>query len=81
MSLVKSKVVEGVGVVIASTNRPEILEQTLLSIVSRRTLPEVVVLSLVCEKDAPTNKHDFQIPIQIIYSKSLELIGKQKLFE
>lgn len=70
MNLYNGKVVEGVGVVIASTNRPEILEQTLLSLVSRRTLPEATVISLAKEGDCPRNIDFLGFPAKVVYSKT-----------
>jgi len=65
-----AKVIEGVAVVIASTNRPEILEQTLLSLTSRQTLPEIVVISLAKSSDRPANIEALGIRTKVAYSEA-----------
>jgi len=71
-------VIEGVAVVIASTKRPEILRETLFSLVSRRTQPEIVVISLASEKDCPEGLENLTLPIKAVYAKVPPFSNKQK---
>lgn len=70
MNLNNGKVIEGVGVVIASTNRPEMLKQTILSLASRGTLPEATVISLAKEGDCPQDIDTLGLPAKVVYSET-----------
>ena len=46
-------VIEGTGVVIATTGRRDIVQQTVVSLTERQTIPEVVVLAGAASEDLP----------------------------
>ena len=66
MILDSKKIINGVGIVIASTNRPEVLAETLVSISSRISVPEIVILSVVKYTDLPIGFESFPINLKIV---------------
>jgi GT2 family glycosyltransferase len=66
MRSMSKKTIRGLGVVIASTNRPEILKDTLFSLSSRQTLPEMVVVSVAKDGDCDEELDKLNVSILVV---------------
>ena len=62
------KTISGLGVVIASVNRPEILKDTLSSLALRQTVPEMVVVSITKKADWSNDPLSFEVPFKVVFS-------------
>jgi GT2 family glycosyltransferase len=63
---VNQKVISTLGVIIATVGRKEIVEQTILSLSSRRTIPGCVVVTGATEKDLPVLDYVMPFPVHLL---------------
>jgi len=62
---VNQKVISTLGVIIATVGRKEIVEQTILSLSSRRTIPGCVIVVGAGEKDLPDFGRELPFPVHL----------------
>lgn len=64
----KPHIVHSVGAIIATVGRKEIVEQTIASLASRKSLPSVVIVVGADEKDLPTLPKELPFGVQLLVS-------------
>jgi GT2 family glycosyltransferase len=58
--------ISSVGVIIATVGRKEMVEQTVFSLSSRRTIPGCVIVVGASEKDLPVFVHELPFPVHLL---------------